>query len=318
MRVPLDPRLAAVAASQHGLFTVAQALSAGYSEREIKLHSRYGDWSRLRRGVYIERQLLPIDDISLHVLNARAALFRVTDGAVASHVTAAAIHGFALLEPDLSTVHITRIGLGSSRTEAGVHHHAVRVPPGKTLNLDDIAVTDAAWTVVDAARESSVEQGLVLAESALWREDTTPAILRDVLFTCRDWPGSRTAGRVVSFASTGSESPGESLARLAFERLGLPQPRQQATVRDARGLIGHVDFLWDEFGTIGEFDGRLKYEIAPPAVLYAEKLREDRLREAGFEVVRFGWKDVRGGVEELGRRVRAAFARSASRGAVGA
>ncbi len=116
----------------------------------------------------------------------------------------------------------------------------------------------------------------------------------------------------------GSESPGESLARIAFERLGLPQPRQQVGVRDARGIIGRVDFLWDQHRTIGEFDGRLKYDGKPIETLYDEKHREDRLREAGFEVVRFGWADVQGEALGLGRRLVAAFARAARRGAMGA
>jgi very-short-patch-repair endonuclease len=123
---------------------------------------------------------------------------------------------------------------------------------------------------------------------------------------------------VVAFASNGSESPGESLARIAFERLGLPQPRQQVAVRDAVGLIGRVDFLWDQHRTIGEFDGRLKYDGDRSETLYDEKRREDRLREAGFEVVRFGWADVQGEAKPLGRRLLAAFARAARRAAVGA
>jgi very-short-patch-repair endonuclease len=309
--VSLDPRLANAAARQHGLFTAAQALSSGYSEREIKVLSRNREWCRLRRGIYLEAHLLPDDEVARHLVMARAVLFRVKDGAFASHITAAAAHGLAMLDPDLKTVHITRVDLASSRSEAGVHHHVARVPPSAIIRVEGIAVTDVAWSVVDAARESTFEQGVVLAESALWREQTTSAALRSVHLSCRDWPGSRTAGRVVGFASSGSESPGESLARVAFERLGLPQPRQQVAVHDALGFIGRVDFLWEKHRTVGEFDGRAKY--ATPDTLYAEKRREDRLREAGFEVVRFGWADVQGKADELGRRLAAAFYRAANR-----
>jgi very-short-patch-repair endonuclease len=84
------------------------------------------------------------------------------------------------------------------------------------------------------------------------------------------------------------------------------------------GLIGRVDFLWDQYRTIGEFDGRLKYDGERRQTLYDEKRREDRLREAGFEVVRFGWADVQGEARALGRRLPAAFARAARRAATGA
>ncbi len=315
--MPLPPRLASVAATQHGLFTASQALAAGYNEREIKFLARTREWVRLRRGIYIESYLLPDDDTARHVISARAALLRVTDGAFASHLTGVAVHGFDFLDPDFTIVHLTRIGLASSRTEAGVHHHVARVPSGRVMTVAGIRVTDPTWTVIDTARESTFEQGIVLAESALWHERTTSESLRSVLLSCADWPGARNAGRVIAFASSLSESPGESLARIAFERLGLPQPRQQVAVRDALGLIGRVDFLWDEFRTIGEFDGRLKYDDERRETLYDEKRREDRLREAGFEVVRFGWADVQGEARVLGRRVTAAFARAARRGGIG-
>jgi len=316
--MPLAPRLARSAATQHGLFTASQALDAGYNEREIKVLTRAREWTRLRRGIYMDSHLIPDDDVAQHVIAARAALLRVKDGAFVSHLTAAAVEGLDTLNPDFTIVHLTRVGLASSRTEAGVHHHVARVPPGRVITIDGIRATDAAWTVIDTARESTFDQGVVLAESALWHERATSESLRSVLLTCADWPGARNAGRVVAFASSRSESPGESLARIAFERLGLPQPRQQVDVRDGFGLIGRVDFLWDQYRTIGEFDGRLKYDSERRETLYDEKRREDRLREAGFEVVRFGWADVQGEARAIGRRVPAAFARAARRAAIGA
>jgi hypothetical protein len=62
---------------------------------------------------------------------------------------------------------------------------------------------------------------------------------------------------------------------------------------DEEGFIGRVDFYWEEFGVIGEADGRSKY--AEPGALYAEKRREDRLRRhAGCrELIRWGWTDLR-------------------------
>ncbi|HEY3924324.1 MAG TPA: type IV toxin-antitoxin system AbiEi family antitoxin domain-containing protein [Acidothermaceae bacterium] len=292
--MPLAPRLAGSAATQHGLFTASQALDAGYNEREIKVFTRTREWTRLRRGIYIESHLVPTDDAARHLLGARAALLRVKAGAFTSHLTATVVHELDTLDPDFTTVHLTRTGLASSRTEAGVHHHVARVPPGRVITVQGIRVTDLPWTVIDTTRESTFEQGVVLAESALWHERTTSQALRSVLLTCADWPGARNAGRVVAFASNGSETPGESLARIAFERLGLPQPRQQVAIRDAMGFIGRVDFLWDQYRTIGEFDGRLKYDGERRETLYDEKRREDRLRE--------GW--LRGRALRLGRRAR--------------
>ena len=61
--------------------------------------------------------------------------------------------------------------------------------------------------------------------------------------------------------------------------------------------IGRSDFAWEEFGTVGEFDGKAKYgallrpgQTAADAV-YAEKLREDEIRDAGWQVARWTWPD---------------------------
>lgn len=50
-----------------------------------------------------------------------------------------------------------------------------------------------------------------------------------------------------------------------------------------------MDFLLED-RVVVEFDGMLKYEN--PADLAAEKLREDRLRALGYEVVRLTWADL--------------------------
>ena len=77
--------------------------------------------------------------------------------------------------------------------------------------------------------------------------------------------------------------------------------------------MGRVEFLWCAQRTVGEADGRLKYATRDD--LWAEKRREDALRDAGFEVVRFGWADVLHRPEVLRDRVRRAFARAGLRAA---
>jgi hypothetical protein len=123
--------------------------------------------------------------------------------------------------------------------------------------------------------------------------------------------GIRRAGRVVAFADPSSESPGESLSRVAIAAGGLPAPRTQAWVGSADEEIGRVDFLWAEERTVGEFDGRVKY--GNPTALWAEKLGEDRMRDAGFEVVRWTWAEASGDFGGAASRIRAAFARAARR-----
>ncbi|HKE50057.1 MAG TPA: hypothetical protein VKE25_00970, partial [Actinomycetes bacterium] len=126
-------------------------------------------------------------------------------------------------------------------------------------------------------------------------------------------PGEAKARKLIDLAGGRAESPLESHSRAFFLAAGLPMPETQVEIRDDRGrFVARVDFLWREQRTVGEADGRLKYSSLE--VLYREKQREDRIRELGFEVVRWDTTDLRHSSAGTATRVRAAFARGARLG----
>lgn len=304
------------------ILTRAQVIKAGYDDKEIRRLIRRGVWRRLRRGVYVPSSVWQsLDAVDRHRLEIRAALWTVRKPTVLSHVSAAVAHGLDLHEPDLSVVHVTRSDLHSPRSEAGIRHHTGRLDDGSVQDIDGIAVTSIARTVIDVARTSSFEVGVVLADSAL-RRGSTHDELRAQLLACADWSGARLARRVVSFADSGADSVGESLARLAFAEQGLPTPELQVELyRPSGALHARTDFAFLEHWTVAEFDGKRKYYRGladhedPGEIVWREKRREDEIRERfGFEVVRVIWSDVlprnRAGLAD---RMRAAFARGAER-----
>jgi len=67
--------------------------------------------------------------------------------------------------------------------------------------------------------------------------------------------------------------------------------------RDGRWL-GRVDFGWPDLCTVGEFDGRVKYGRLlrpgqePGDAVFAEKCREDALREVDLGVARWIWPEL--------------------------
>ena len=84
------------------------------------------------------------------------------------------------------------------------------------------------------------------------------------------------------------------------------------------GLVGRVDFAWPEHRTVGELDGRVTYgrggqdglperdRRSGEDAVWAEKIREDLLRDLGWFVVRWTWDDLwRPGL--VAARVRRAF-----------
>jgi hypothetical protein len=118
----------------------------------------------------------------------------------------------------------------------------------------------------------------------------------------------------MNFLDPRSESPGESYSRVVLHRIGVPAPTPQYEVWEREVLVGRVDFCWEEFRTLGEFDGREKYgrllepgQTAADAV-FEEKRREDALRDLGWQIVRWIWQDLYH-PEDLRRRLERAFER---------
>jgi hypothetical protein len=320
----MDPLLAGVAGAQGGLFYRWQALECGYRSADVARLARR-EWHRVRRGAYVERHLWnSLDPAGRHLLMIRAVVGALGDDVVVSHTSAVVVHGLPVWGQPLDEVWVTRASDGSSRREGGVRHEKNGLSERDVTIVQGLRVTVPDRSVIDYARQSSLESGVVTADAALHRGLVDQESLLDTLEQQRDWPGSVTARRAVQFANPRAESVGESRSRFLFAELGLPSPKTQVTIRDETGqIVGRVDFLFLEECTVGEFDGRMKYGRAlaepnaepmdPGEVVYREKLREEALRDLGYEVGRLVWADLEYARQAVGARFRRAFARAARR-----
>jgi len=298
------------------IFDRQQALAAGYNDDEIRNRVRTGVWRRVRRGIYVDGKLYDsLDEAGAHKLEVEAALRKVAPPAVASHWSAAVVHGLEMYDPDLSVVHLTRPGRHAPRVEAGIHHHVGTFDFGNVPTVGGIPVTPLPRTVVDIALHAPFEAAVVVADSALRRGASREELLAE-LESCRTWVGSRDASRVVAFADGRAESVAESRARVAFFELQLPPPELQAEFHDSNGkLLARTDFYFPDQRTVVEFDGKVKYVGTAGTdtgdVLWREKQREDLLREMfAVEFVRMDWQDLQPDRRPaLAKRIRAAFRR---------
>lgn len=303
----MRPALADLASAQNGVFTRGDALRCGYSERAVRAKVARGVWLRIRRGCYLDAG----GGGGAVTLAHRVAAVRRTCGvdAVASGPTAVALHGMALLDPVDRLTFVSRDG---ARYEHGdVSIVPAELPDDHATVLDGLPVTSPARTVIDVARTSTFVGGVVTADSALHARVVTAADLAATLAPCSLWPGARSAARVLDFADGRAESAGESLGRVVFHENGLPSPDLQVVLGDDGGAFARSDFYWREHRTVGEMDGKIKY--GDPQALWLEKVREDRLRDGGFEVVRFTWNGLRRFPRRECARVLAAFERAARR-----
>jgi hypothetical protein len=300
-------------ARDHRLLRRADAVAEGLTDGELARMVRKGDLVRLQRGAYLREELSEATAKHRAVVVATTAGLRVPG--VVSHGSAAVLHGLPLWKVALDHVHVTRRPPANGSGSARVHLHIARLPDDELTVIDGVPVTDLTRTVVDLARTLPFESAVVAADAALAMKKTSPEALAECLRGMGSAPGTRRATRVIDFADALSESVGESRSRVLIHRLGLPAPDLQVRVRRPdNSVIGKCDFGWRDFRTLGEFDGRVKYgrllrpgQTAGDAV-FDEKVREDEMRDVGWQMARWTWSEL-SRPRAFENRLRRAFAR---------
>lgn len=288
-------------------------VAEGFSHNELARQRRTGQIHQLRRGAY---DVADSADPAVRHLRLIEATVRLTaPDAVVSHLSAAVVHGLPVFTTGLARVQLTRPGSASGKVRGGTHLHATALDPSEVLEVRGFRVTSLARTVVDVGRTVAFDQAVMTGDPAL-RKGLSAADVEACLERSTRRPGVAKARRVAGFLDALSESPGESLSRVALHTAGIIAPTLQYEVRDTAGrLVGRADFAWEELRTLGEFDGRIKYgRLLKPGetagdVIYAEKVREDALRDLGWQVVRWTYADLQR-PEVIGDRLRRAFARA--------
>lgn len=168
--------------------------------------------------------------------------------------------------------------------------------------------------MVDLARHTSFESAVVSLDAAL-RGGADLDVARQLLAATESWPLARRAIGPLAFADGRAESPLESRSRVLCYVHDLPTPTPQVVIFDDGGQpIGRVDLVMMGRNVGIECDGEVKYggppgEPVPRSVLFAEKRREDCLRETGLEIVRIVHDDLNRPRPTVAR-IRAAIARA--------
>jgi hypothetical protein len=291
------------------MVTTARLRASGQSARRVRTLVRRGTLVRIGRGVYVRAETVKAVAARRdgdHVLRAATAVVQAGRGAVVSHRSAAVLHGIDLIGSP-GDVTITGLPASGRKGWPGVHLYTTPLHADHVTTKFGLPVTTAARTVIDLARTSAFADGVVAADSAIRNRLTSKSQLLAVLAASSRRRGVVRAGRVVDFATGLSESALESIARVAFDREGLPVPDLQIWIAAATDeVIGRVDFYWPRYKTIAEVDGAMKYDDDPSRAR-AQLRRDKRLREAGYQVVHFTWHEIMTQPAEVAASIRAAF-----------
>lgn len=298
----MHPDLRAIASTQAGLFTRAQALGVGYRERELRTHTAvHGPWVVVRRGVYVERGVWEERDEydGAARLRDRAVHLSMRTQHLMSHDSAARALGIPLLRTAPELAHVTREGVMGTRTERGVKHHLTRLPQLACEVVDGLPLTTAARTAVDVAREHGLHQGVIACDHVLNR-GFHRAALENELLTMWCWPHVTVAKAAVELADAGAESIGESLTRLLVRELGIGVVHTQFPVRTRSGVA------WIDMRVgchLVEFDGRLKFRGTGHGgvatrnvedVVWDERRRQAEVCAEGLGMSRVTWDQLFG------------------------
>jgi len=199
---------------------------------------------------------------------------------VVSHTTAAWLWGLVASEP--RQIHISVAGCVASLP--GVRVHRTRRPEG--VYRDGLRLTPVARTLLDLA--AVVAPGVLrraLAE-ADYRGLTDRRAVERVLGRGR--PGSAALREALEL-----HLPDLALTRSGLEqrflalcqRVGIEAPQVNARVE---GML--VDALWPKQRLVVELDGQAAH--GPAARVAVDRARELRLREAGYVILRYSWRQV--------------------------
>lgn len=302
--------MAVVLSAHRGVISSADLTRLGVDPRRVRRWVEDRELVRVRRGAYVDpRMWQDADPDERYRLTIRAVMRSRPCDEAATHHSALALWGLPLW-------HVRRdlVVLASDVQETTTSNGLRLMPMRRSSSIEHLtglpvlAVPDAVVTTASM----SVEAGVVAGDAALHRGLCTEQDLDDAARRLvRTLRGRRRLREMLEAVDPASESVGESRTRLVLRALGLPFA-SQVDIRDRLGiLIGRADFVVAG-RVVVEFDGAVKYDGAEGReALVAEKKREDRIRELGYQVVRLTWAEL-ADPHRLLARIRSALARPAA------
>lgn len=285
------------------LLTHAELLATGLTPDDITRLRRAGKLHRVCRGVYARH--VPEDEEGRHLQLVAACARRHPSALVASHVSAAVIHGLPVRRGALGRASFIRPEGGHAGRSQATFIRALSLQEQEYTTVNGQLVTSLARTVADIARTEPQVWGVAAVDVALRR-----GIQREEIVAILDADPTRhgtwKARAVVEFGDARAESPLESISRFHMATLGLPAPELQVEFFDEQGdFVARSEFFWRDRSVVGECHGVSKYTTlvaegsSAESVLRAQLARTARLRALGLHVVEWGW-DVAQDQDALG------------------
>jgi very-short-patch-repair endonuclease len=184
-------------------------------------------------------------------------------------------------------------------------HRIVRAGADRPLVVADLPLVPPSRVWLQLAPLLTVDELVVVGDALCRRTDPllTPDELRRRIVRSPGARGIRRARAALARIRPGTDSPMESVLRLALLRQGLPEPEIGVAVRDdAGGYVGRPDLTYPTARIAIEYEGDV-HRIERDTFV-RDILRRERFERAGWTVVRVISDHLAGDACDLAARIR--------------
>ncbi len=274
-----ERRLAEIAAMQAGLFTIAQAVTVGFSRQTIMRRQRSGQWTAITQRVLRPSIAPPLD------WRGRLLAEQLSTSAIVAAESALALYG-VLAEPAIDHFVVTR----SKRNLGRYIVHSTRQLPGFDIwTYAGFRVTSPVRSILLAAeRMESAELADLITTCAARRLIWIEGLLRRAHELDSRWRVGCarviTAVDAVHPEAQRLRNDWEQAVLAALSDASLPEPRINYRLH-VGGRWRELDFAWPEQRIDLEFDG-FDPHASTRAVFDDDRSRQNDLVAAGWKVFR--------------------------------
>ena len=175
----------------------------------------------------------------------------------------------------------------AGRAKGSVVHRIKTIDPRELRRKDGLPLSSPARALLEIAAAAASDELELGFDQAFARRLVTP---RDVRAVLARHPHSRGSARLRKLLDEGenrgmTRSQGERRFRALMRKAGLPEPEVNVPLGPYT-----VDFLWREERLIVEFDG---FDFHNGRRMFeSDRERDAALKAAGWEVIRFTWRQL--------------------------
>jgi very-short-patch-repair endonuclease len=240
-----------------------------------------------------------------------AARNRLPASAVFCGETAGWLHGLDL--PPCDPINVTVPNDGHMAARSGMRVRRSALADDEVVELQGFPATSILRTLRDLVIRLDLTEGVVVTDMALHADLISPDSLTTFVSTSAHLYGVAKLRRVVAQMEPRAESPMETRLRMLLVLGRLPRPEAQVAIHDSLGrFAGRPDLFYRPQRLGLEYDGGVhKHSLAD------DNRRQNRLLDAGVQLLRFTAGDIYNAPERVVSLVGGALARGLHANRVG-